>query len=81
MVFEGGPIDNVQYGGCVEQVTSGTEWIDILSTGEKAVNAGYLASILIAFTAGMVYSYAQVLKKKQAEIAVTVKEVEVDSVN
>lgn len=47
----------------------------------KAVNAGYLASILIAFTAGMVYSYAQVLKKKQAEVAVTVKEVEVDRDN
>lgn len=33
----------------------------------KAVNFGYLCSIVIAFTAGLVYSYAQVLKKKASE--------------
>lgn len=33
----------------------------------KAVNFGYICSIIIAFSAGIVYSYAQVLKKKEAE--------------
>ena len=32
-----------------------------------AVNFGYLSSIAIAFSAGMVYSYAQVLKKREEE--------------
>lgn len=32
----------------------------------KALNWGYLGSILIAFTAGIVYSYSQVLKKRQS---------------
>lgn len=33
----------------------------------KAVNFGYICSIVIAFCAGIVYSYAQVLKKREAE--------------
>lgn len=34
----------------------------------KALNSGYLISIMIAFTAGMVYSYAQVLKKREGAV-------------
>ncbi len=30
-----------------------------------AVNFGYVASIVISFTSGMVYSYAQILKKRE----------------
>ena len=33
----------------------------------QAVNFGYLSSIGIAFTAGLVYSYAQVLKKRESD--------------
>ena len=33
----------------------------------NALNFGYVISILIAFTAGMIYSYAQVLKKKKLQ--------------
>lgn len=35
----------------------------------KALNGGYLISILVAFSAGLVYSYAQVLKKKQNSVS------------
>lgn len=34
----------------------------------QSVNLGYLLSIVIAFCAGLVYSYAQVLKKKQESV-------------
>ena len=33
----------------------------------QAVNLGYLLSIVIAFCAGLIYSYAQVIKKREAE--------------
>ena len=35
----------------------------------KAVNLGYLISIIVSFSAGIVYSYAQVLKKKAASMS------------
>ena len=42
----------------------------------KAVNLGYMSSIVIAFSAGMVYSYAQVLKKREAESKVKAEAME-----
>jgi GDP-mannose transporter len=41
-----------------------------------AVNTGYIISIIISFSAGLVYSYSQILKKKST---VTVTSIESDT--
>lgn len=45
----------------------------------KAVNLGYICSIIIAFSAGMVYSYAQVMKKREAESKATVSTMQTEA--